>query len=251
MPGAGPIPWWLVPNVLALDAPVVAAVWQRFLVAKAGVPVPWAATAALAAAVWAIYLADRLLDARRGRLDAARHRTAARWPGTFAGAALVAALFAAGAAAQLPADYVEYGFAVALGVTAYLALVHAGPRLTPGGKEFLVGVGFAAGVAAPLAVGSVALAGWLPGVVAFGGVCWLNCRLIDRWEAGVNPGRPDVLLGAALLTAAVALPPGVGPALGAAVVGLLLVHLIFRRHPQAARALADAVLLTPLLWWCP
>lgn len=244
MPGAGPIPWWLVPNVLALDAPVVAAVWQRFLAARAGVPVPWDATAALAAAVWAIYLADRVLDARRGKVDAARHRAAARFPRTFAGAGLGAALVAVVAAARLPVAYLQYGSAVALGVAAYLALVHAGPRLAPGGKEFLVGVGFAAGVAAPLAVSSVPPAEWLPGVVAFGGACWLNCRLIDRWEACVNPNWRDALLGAALLAATPVLP-----AVAAAAVGLVLVHLVFRRQPPAARALADAALLTPLLWW--
>jgi hypothetical protein len=102
-PDPAPVPWWLVPNVLALDAPAVAVAWQRFLGRQAGVAVPWAATAALAAAVWAVYLADRRLDARRGRLDADRHRAAARWPRAVAGAVGVAAGLALLAATRLPA----------------------------------------------------------------------------------------------------------------------------------------------------
>jgi hypothetical protein len=74
----------LWPNLLALDAPFVAVVWQRFLGHHFAVPVPWPATAALAAAVWAIYLVDRWLDGRRSEFDAERHRFAAAYPRTFA-----------------------------------------------------------------------------------------------------------------------------------------------------------------------
>src|SRR4051794_21286115 len=114
------IPWWLVPNVLALDAPAVAAVWQRFLADRFGAAAPWSATTALAAAVWCVYLADRCLDARRGALDADRHRAAAHRPRAFALGVVVAACLAAVAATQLPVVYVRYGLAVGLGVTAYL-----------------------------------------------------------------------------------------------------------------------------------
>ena len=118
MSKADAVPWWLVPNVLALDAPAVAVAWQRFLGGRAGAAVPWAASAALAAAAWAVYLADRRLDAARGRLDADRHRVAARWPGAFAAGAVLAAALALAAASQLPAAYLRYGLAVALGVDA-------------------------------------------------------------------------------------------------------------------------------------
>ncbi len=250
-----PVPWWLVPNLVALDAPLVAVVWQRFLAARAGVHLPWAATAALAAAVWCVYLADRWLDARRGALDADRHRAAARRPRAFAAGAVLAGGLAAVAAVELPTPYLSTGLAVGLGVAAYLVLVHAlagGLRAVRGAKEFLVGVGFAAAVAIPLAA-EAAPAGWLPGVVAFGGACWLNCRLIDRWESSAPGGtdRPwaDGLLGGLLLAASFALPAAVGLAVAGATLGFLAVHLTCRRHPRAARALVDAVLLTPLACW--
>ncbi|MBN9521670.1 hypothetical protein J0H58_24680 [bacterium] len=244
-----PTPWWLVPNILALDAPAVAAVWQRFLAARFGVPVPWSATTALAAAVWCVYLTDRYLDARRGAIDADRHRAAARRPRTFVLGALVAAGFAAVAASRLPVAYVQYGLAVGLGVTAYLALVHALAghlRALPGGKELLVAAGFAAGVAVPLAANGHCTE-WLPCVAAFGGLCWLNCRLIDRWESGGPVCWPDWLLCGSLLAAPAALPSTVGLAVAGAALGLLAVHVACRHRPRVARALADVVLLTPLV----
>ena len=74
----GRVPVWLLPHVLSLDAPVVAAVWQRFLGAAFGLSVPPAATTSLFAVVWCIYLLDRLWDARRPtHPDTDRHRFAA------------------------------------------------------------------------------------------------------------------------------------------------------------------------------
>ena len=249
-----PIPWWLVPNVLALDAPLVAVAWQRFLAGRFGVAVPAAAAVALAAVVWAVYLADRYLDARRGATDADRHHLAARYPLAFAGGFLLAVGAATVAAFRLPDGYTRAGLVVGCGVVGYLALVHLlvgwGKRL-PGAKELLVGIGFAAGVGIPLAVGDPPASAWLPSVVAFGGLCWLNCRLIDRWES-VGPARAmgtDAALGAALVVASLSLPLAVGFAIAGAVAGLFLVHGRFRHRPRAARVLADVVLLTPLLMW--
>jgi len=252
MPASAPSPWWLLPNRAALDAPVVAAVWQRFLAGRFGVAVPWAATAALAATVWSVYLADRWLDARRGECETDRHRAAARRPRLFAAGAVLAACLAAAAAAWLPAGYVRCGAAVGLGVAGYLALVHLAPgrvgRL-PGAKEFLVGLGFAAGVVVPLLAAGRPAGGWLPSAVAFGAVCWLNCRLIDRWESAGGLAAADGLLGVVVVAGSAGLPAAVGRAVGAAALGLLVVHLVCRRAPRPARVLADAVLLTPLAGW--
>ncbi|HEX4609643.1 MAG TPA: hypothetical protein VH092_15700 [Urbifossiella sp.] len=247
-----PAPWWLLPNQVALDAPLVAAVWQRFLAGRFGVAVPWAATAALAATVWGIYLADRWLDARRGDTAADRHRAAARHPRAFVGGIVLAGCVAMAAAVALPAGYLQCGAAVGLAVAGYLAVVHGlagGLRSLPGAKELLVGIGFAAGVAVPLGADGPAVPVWLPAVIAFGAVCWLNCRLIDRWENGPSVPRADGVLGAAALAAAAGLPPVVGGAVAGSVLGLLAVHLVCRHRPRAARALADAVLLTPLVVW--
>jgi len=249
MPADPPPPWWVLPNVAALDAPLVAVVWQRFLADRFGVGVPWAATATLAAAVWAVYLADRALDARRGDRRTDRHRAAARFPRLVAGGAALAAALAAAIASQLSQPYLWCGAWVALGVAAYLALVHVaagGLRRAPGAKEFLVGVGFAAGVAVPLAADGPPAGAWLPTAAAFAAVCWLNCRLIDRWESAAGPPWPDAMLAAAVLIGSLALPAAVGLAVVAAVLGLLAIHFTCRHAPRAARVLADVALLTPL-----
>ena len=57
-------PLWLFPNLLSLDAPLVAMAWL-YVFAKTwrlGYH-PWEAYASLGLAVWIIYVADRLLDA--------------------------------------------------------------------------------------------------------------------------------------------------------------------------------------------
>ena len=51
-------------HLLSLDAPTVAAVWVVFVGRSVGVRLPWVEPAAMFVAVWMIYAADRLLDAR-------------------------------------------------------------------------------------------------------------------------------------------------------------------------------------------
>jgi hypothetical protein len=254
-PLPAPVTWWLLPNLLAIDAPVVAVVWQRFLANRSAIPLPWEASAALAAAVWCIYLADRWLDARRGAVEAERHRIAARRPGLFMTASALSGCAGVLIASRLPGIYVRDGCWVGAGIAMYLLAVHAidGLAFLPGSKEFLVAVGFAAGVAIPLGIDDPALSYRLPAVVAFGVLCWLNCRLIDRWEdapsrSSVRPW-PEALLGGLILAAAVALPLDIGLALGVAALALLAVHVACRHRPRAARVLADVSMLTPLLFW--
>ncbi len=73
-------PVWLWLNVLGLDAPLIALVWQDFLVrcypTLLRAPPRWV----LGLTVWAIYLADRLLDARHPKPEneTARHRFSRR-----------------------------------------------------------------------------------------------------------------------------------------------------------------------------
>lgn len=248
-------PWWAWPTRLALDAPAVAVVWQRSLAAAHGVPVPVAASAVLGLVVWGVYLADRWLDAAPGRPaePGDRHRFARRYRSLFAvvagGCVLVAGVLAV---AALPNGYLITGVGVASGVGLYLMAVHFGPQtgFVPGGKEFSVGALFAAGVSVPLlADPSLPLIDWFPSAGAFAALCWLNCGLIDRWEAPQARPRWRVALpvGTALALATCAKPP-VFLAVTAAVT-LLVVLNVVRRHvgPEARRVLADAALLTPLL----
>ena len=66
-------PLWLWFSLLSLDAPLIALVWQDFLARCYPTLLRPAGRGALGLTVWAIYLADRLLDVRhhciRHRID--------------------------------------------------------------------------------------------------------------------------------------------------------------------------------------
>ncbi len=60
-------PFWLLPNLLSLDAPVVAIVWMWMLAHSMRVTyVDAASFILLPAAVWVVYVADRIRDVKRG-----------------------------------------------------------------------------------------------------------------------------------------------------------------------------------------
>ena len=60
-PRHSPLALW---HLLSLDAPSVATVWTIAIAHAAGVDLPWTSAAAMFIAVWILYAADRLLDAR-------------------------------------------------------------------------------------------------------------------------------------------------------------------------------------------
>ncbi len=69
-------PVWLWLSVLSLDAPLVALVWQDFLARCYPSTLTPAGRWGLGLTVWAIYLADRLIDVRHpaGKNESTRHR---------------------------------------------------------------------------------------------------------------------------------------------------------------------------------
>ena len=241
-------PWWLVPNLLALDAPCVAAVWQRFLAAKLGHDMPIVATVCLFGAVWALYLFDRFLDGRRGAIEAERHLVAAYYPQPYAIGATVVGVTAFALSLELSDRTLLRGLLAALATCIYLALVHGlGVRAWRGAKELTVALGFAAGVTLALDESWLKLA---PVAATFGGLCWFNCRLIDRWEALTpRPAWPDFGLAAAVLLTSLTLPTAIGVAVMSAVVILLILDATCWNRPRIARVLADAALLTPIVAW--
>jgi hypothetical protein len=249
-------PWWLWPNLLSLDAPAIAVVWQSFLSTSEGVEVPLAATVTLALVVWSIYLIDRWLDARRHRLCGTdRHRFAARNPRTVAGLAFLATP-AAGtiAGVGLPFTYLEVGGGVAvlsMGYFTVVHLTHARRSLFRGFKEVSVGAVFAIGVAIPLIVGTTQTSPqWVPGVIAFGALCGLNCILISRWEESASSapsGWTALAVGAIAVSASVGARFPVSVAILASLGLLVGLDLIRNRiSTRGLRVLVDAALLTPL-----
>lgn len=264
-------------HLTSLDAPTVAVVWALGFAWAAGVRLPPWVLGLLALAVWAVYIGDRLLDARKGlrtgRLDDLRERHLFHWKWRRILAPI--AIAAAGAAAciaflEVPPTAFERDSLVAAAAVVYLRRVHfrrensqkahgvLSRALT---KELLVGVLFAAGCALP--AWNRAAGG--PGVLLlpmafFAALAWLNCFAIDRWEGpcgdsiamriqlpagliAVAGGLSAILLSASQPRAGILMLAGAASALLLA----LLDRMRHRLTPLALRAAADLVLLTPLV----
>jgi hypothetical protein len=264
-------------HLTSLDAPTVAVVWTLAFSWAARVRLPYWVPLLLALTAWAVYIADRLLDARAS-LPTAPHRLRERhffhWRHREIFVPLGAAAACAAAwiiLARMPSAMRQRDSVLGVAAMAYFTGVHAGrgrSRLLAAllKKELLVGVLFTAACALPawyqrwLAGRGAPAWPFLALVLLFALLAWLNCHLISRWETGKNglPGRHAVHPAATLVLATALLatvlcaahPRAAAVAAAAALSALLLVgldRLRARLTPVALRASADLVLLTPLL----
>lgn len=268
-------------HLLSLDAPTVAALWTHFLARCVGIELPWTAPGAMFVAVWMIYAADRLLDART--LDAAstkvlpdleeRHRFHHRHRSPFLATLSVAACAMVYLLPHItPRALLLYTLLATL-LGTWLLFVHArghhgnAPRRLP--KELAVGIFFSAAVFIP----TVARAPWLQltlltPATLFAGVCALNCLFVYAWEhPQARSSQPQAhwttlwavrhlpqlaasLVALSLSAIAFTASPK-SPMLACALSTALLLLLHVCRHRLSAlplRAAADAALLTPLLF---
>jgi len=246
---------WLWPNLLSLDAPIVALLWQILFIRCFHGQLGMLPAVLLALAVWLIYAADRMLDAWRGCLEQPRHQFYRRhWRAVLPVWTAVLGTGSWLAWSRLPGTLLLEGALVASGTGLYLATVHLAPGLVARtrAKECAVAVLFGLGAS---------LAAW-PGVqtksdvlaiLLFSGVCWMNCAAIEDWERGVAL-RPSLIIAAAIvaMVAAVFLRehrPILGSAETAGALGLILLDRMRGRYSaEALRVLADVVLLTPILF---
>lgn len=242
--------FWLWPNLLSLDAPVVALLWQMLFARCFHAEVSITAAALLMLSVWLIYAADRVFDAR-GESKLPRHEFYRRnWKAVIPvwGAALAMAAWLAWT--RLPSLLFERGLGL-LGVVAlYFLLVHAAPlRTWP--KEAAVAVLFAIG-ASLAAWPQIHSAGDVATILLFSCLCWINCAAIDTWERR----NGDWPVGAvALCVAALALlllyrdRPMLSGAETASALAFVLLDLgRHRLSRDALRVLADVALLSPVLF---
>ncbi len=179
-------PTWLWPNLLSLDAPAVAVIWQLLFARSFQVRVPWPATVLLAACVWMIYVADRLLDAIASRPSTARHFFHRSHFRSFLLCFGLCALGAFGLlSTKIDSGVRSAGVPMAAAMAAYFTLVHAAPRawrkLWP--KELAIAILFALGTCLPVyAEAPGAGPAMLPPLALFASLCWINAVAIDRWE---------------------------------------------------------------------
>ncbi|HWB84187.1 MAG TPA: hypothetical protein VG675_08610 [Bryobacteraceae bacterium] len=263
-------PIWLLPNLLSLDAPLVALVWQAYVSNSFGVPLTWSARAALALAVWAVYIADRLLDASgiSSGGESSRHVFYRRHRRAMS--ILLTGVLTAGAAdvwflrPTLVRDGIETGGAVLV----YLLLVHGRRLRLRAPKELAVALLFTIGTVlaawsraarhAQLAIAAAAL--FLPfwaNIVAIEYFEWVRLRrriappphAITQTYGG-RFIRFSVLFLALCLAGVLVAGGGVAriaAAAALALAGLVTLHRC-RRHLRADtyRVLADAALLSPV-----
>jgi hypothetical protein len=245
-------PLWIWPNLLSLDAPLIALVWQDFLVRCYPVTLRPAARLALGLTVWAIYVADRLLDVRLPLLgrESARHafyrKHAVAWR------IVLLILLTADALVALfwvRAAMLEAGLLVAPGVLLYLAMFALPGRSKTVWKKLIAAMFFTAGVFLPEFPGNLKIA---LSALGFLLLCLGNLLLIENWERGV--GRTRMWLWMALLCIlCVLLSSRFGgpwfPAIASCSALLSLLAWFEAGIPPDARSvLADAVLLCALLF---
>ncbi len=265
------IPLWLWPNLLGLDAPLVAVSWQWLYARCFDVSIPPVIHLILGLSVWCVYLADRLYDAYRAK-DFLNATSRLRFTKEHFTALAVATMLAGCVNLFLiirfvPAHLMLHGL-----ITAGLLALYYVFRFGSSGKlprEIMCGMVFAIGSAiATFSYGQPESMGirFIGAVAMLGLVCSANCVMISVWErdadlasgdlsiASAMPGIPvkfrRLLLPLVLLYGILAFadPWQIHVAAGISALALYLMARFEKKFsPSLLRALADGVLLTPLL----
>jgi len=270
-------PVWLVPNLLSLDAPLVAVAWL-YIFAKTWRVMyhPWPVYLALGLVVWGIYAADRLLDAALHGDDEdlpLRHQMHRRLRKVLLVLVPAALLGALGIALfLLPREIFNYAVVVGVLVVGFFAtaLFAGGRREIPYTKNLLAGLAFAYGTALGAHVyvptDDVLDLVRSPEMLSFGILCMLNITAVDLWEHARRSPDPEIkatdelsltlplalLAGFALLIALRA-DPFTRPFYFSVMVAAAALQVVNRvRHrfsPDSLRVIADLCLLAPWIYF--
>lgn len=256
-------------HLLSLDAPTVATLWTWFIARVNHIALQGSSLAAMAAAVWMLYAADRVLDAQgsgNDNLEARHYFHREHRAGFLAGIGLCSILLAILLPRILEAAIRLY---LVLGglVFGYFVIIHATRSAHRLPKEIAVGVCFAAATFIPTVAHAPTLRLMLlPPALLLAALCSLNCLFIYAWE---HPRELTQLphpitafalrhlshLSVGIIAASSILlmidhhaPWQLYTAIALSTIVLLVLH--GRRHSipaQDLRVAADLALLTPLL----
>jgi len=273
LPEAQSRPWWLWPNLLSLDAPAVALIWQESFARAWAVDLDWTHRALLGLSVWLAYCGDRILDAQRlpdGPIDSARHFFARKFSQTLRVAWGIGFLMATMIALQSTTREMKMG-SIMFGIVAVYFLLHhwQGTRERAGRwKEPMAGIIFGLGILFFVALNTVFSVAFVLMASAWLGLCVMNCMMVAGWDRGVDAAMAQPSLARRWVGMETALPwialgcvtMALGSAtldaqhlplaLALAVSTLALMELARRPElflSEARRVCADAVLLTPLV----
>jgi len=270
-------PLWLIPNLLSLDAPLVAVAWLYMFAKTWRVEyLPWVAYISLGLVVWLIYVTDRLLDAsiRGGSSEKleARHDFHRKHRRVFHVLAVIAGMLALVLVIKgLPMTIYGYAIIGGIMVAGFFTLSvfsTTGPNELPYGKNIVAGLAYAYGTA----ILAHAFTGFdkedlvkSPELICFAILCILNISAIDLWEHANRTSDPETkasdelaltlpltLLGAASLVFAVQDHElTTRPFFYAILTGAALLQILNRSRTRfsmdALRVLADVALLVPLV----
>jgi len=192
--------WWLWLNVVNLDAPLVAVVWQLLLAGSMHVRLnayePWA----LGLAVWLIYIADHLIDTLRpakGGWEAPRKQFFRRhWRAGLGLASGIGGALVGCGSRFLWVPTIRGGLQLSIGVVGYFSVIHLMPARwrIRWPREVVVALLFTLGTfgAVWLGNGRKATPLAVPAAI-FILLCSTNCALIEtwEWEAGGGFDAPD------------------------------------------------------------
>lgn len=271
-------PLWLLPNLLSLDAPLVAVSWL-FVFSKTwrlGYH-PWEAYVTLGLAVWSIYVVDRLLDASMATAGSgklvARHEFHRKHAKFFAlGVVLAMSAAVLLVVTRMPMAIYKHLLLGGVLVAGFFGLsLVSSPSLreVPHMKNILAGVTFAYGTAMAAHIYRPEMGIYQMvnsrEFVCFAVLCVLNISAIDLWEHASGSSDLEtraademaltlplsILGGAALLFALLDQQMASRPFFSAILTGAALLHVLNRtRHrfaPDLLRVLADVALLVPVL----
>lgn len=266
-------PSWLWPNLLSLDAPLVAVVWMWMFVKTWGVIwYPHTIYLLVAGVVWGIYVTDRLLDSRvrdpKAEGATPRHQFHAAHARILGGAVAVVAVGCLVLLGSLPPSLWGHGSFVLLFVVGYFLMVFLQEdRGISYLKNILAGLAFAYGVTVGIHFYRPASnLFWLlfsPEVLSFAVLCMLNITAIDFWEMARRARNADeqrayevlltlllVLLAAFALLMAVRADEYTKPFFYSVMISAAALQVINRMRSRfsldALRVLADVAMLLPL-----